>query len=621
MNRNGKASTRRGNWIALIALVAVSLASAGCGDGGDDVTAPPPIVVPSVSGTVRSAATSEPVADAQVTLGDRIVTTGADGRFEFAQATPGSAVLRCVVTGFEDFEADITIPQEGLDHDIALSRIELFEFGDFALFVPATVSSVRGILVTLGGPDTRGFASESTFGAPVPETEAALQELGADFRILAAQRGLAVLGTSLSALSDGDSSDEVLRLAIDQAAALSGRPELSDSPLLVYGISGGGPEASGLTARNPERVAGLFLRVPESAESVTDGPVLEVPTYMVLAELDAFVDNDALEATFLGNRAAGALWALAMERGVIHFALTPAQRALTINWMSEILTLRLGAEGTSSLRSINPILGWLGDPVSGYVATWTDYLGDRASASWFPSAESGSEWSAFTEAGAPPVSSVTIDPGTPSLALGSTRLVEVAARDADGERIRAAGQFSSDNESVVKIWDDPICRPKCGHILVIAVGPGTTRISASYEGITASAEVVVTLDEEGLYFLEAAITGNDPAWGDLSGYGFTAILRLEVDPAVSAGIGGTFVEFRATAPTGASSLMGLGWGTITCYLIGEDIVIEAAGFNFFPQSPFLVDGFLPPVLEGSFIMPLAEGQFSGPFTARNWSQQ
>ena len=278
---------------------------AGC-TASDSSTGPPQPAVPSVTGTVRSSATGQPVAGAEVSVGAVTVTTGVDGRFELSPLVEGNDTIRCVAAGFETFEAIIEIPADGVDHDIALTRIELFEFGDFALFVPATVSKARAILVALGGPDTRGFASDSAFGAPVPEVEAALHALGNDFRNLARERGLAVLGTSRAALPNSQESDELLYDAIAQGAVLSGRTELEGAPLLVYGMSGGAPEASGLTERTPRRVAGLFLKVPQAVQILSDGPVLGVPTYLVLAEMDTFVDNDALYTAFSNNRAAGA---------------------------------------------------------------------------------------------------------------------------------------------------------------------------------------------------------------------------------------------------------------------------------------------------------------------------
>src|SRR4029077_4777659 len=47
-------------------------------------------------------------------------------------------------------------------------RIEVFEFGDFALYVPASVDLTKGLILALGGPDTRGFVTGKPMGAPNP---------------------------------------------------------------------------------------------------------------------------------------------------------------------------------------------------------------------------------------------------------------------------------------------------------------------------------------------------------------------------------------------------------------------------------------------------------------------
>jgi dienelactone hydrolase len=391
MERLAFSTLRAGTWHVILFLSAILLAPA-C-DDGNDVTAPVP-TIPTVAGTVMSSATGDPVAGAEVSIGAATATTGPDGRFELIDLTAGPATLRCIATGFEDFEADITVPTGRITRDVELSRIELFELGDFTLYVPATVSTTRGILLALGGPDTRGFASGTPFGAPVPEVEASLQALGQEFRTIAASHGLAVLGTSLAAMTNGPDSDQLLLDAVQEAAAMSGRPELASAPLLMYGMSGGGPQASGFTARNPERVAGLFLKVPVGVASLTSGEVLGVPTYVVQAEMDAFVDNAALASAFEANRATGALWALALEPGVPHHSLTPSHRELTTNWMSTILELRLGA-ASSPLRAIVESSGWLGDPATGEVTPWAAFAGDPASASWFPTRETAERWKTF----------------------------------------------------------------------------------------------------------------------------------------------------------------------------------------------------------------------------------
>lgn len=266
------------------------------------------------------------------------------------------------------------------------------QFGDFALHVPANVHHVRGILVALGGPNTRGFALGTPFGAP-PAVEDALQALGAMFRDLAAERGLAILGSGRfgpMAYPNDPASDQVLLDAIAQAATLTGRPDLLDAPLLLYGVASGGPEATGFTQRNPERVAALFLKVPLAVGPIT-GQALHVPAYMVLAELDAFVDNAVASATFEAHRAAGAPWAMALERGVPHHSLSPAQRELTIDWMRAILPL--GAAGP--FHQSSPQVGWLGDPATGEIAPVGTFAGDPSTTSWFPTRPLAEQWAAF----------------------------------------------------------------------------------------------------------------------------------------------------------------------------------------------------------------------------------
>jgi len=276
------------------------------------------------------------------------------------------------------------------------AQAEVFEFGDFTLQVPAGDSGVRGVLLVLGGPDTRAFITDGSFGAPKPELEVALHQLRQQLQTLAATHGLAILGTSrhgLDSLPDQPETDALISEAIDQAASISDHPELTRAPIFVYGISGGTPQAIGFTARNPERVGALLLKVPAIPLRLSHAEALAVPTYLVLAEHEKLTDNSAVIEIFRSNRRAGGLWALAMEPGVPHHMLTPDARSLKVNWLQAILELRLG--GTpQTLRDIPESAGWLGDPVSG-VASWADYSGDRSAASWFPSQAAAEEWWEF----------------------------------------------------------------------------------------------------------------------------------------------------------------------------------------------------------------------------------
>ena len=191
-------------WAGFFLLSTALLASA-CDDSGS-VTAPRAPAATLV-GTVTRSDTGEPIANAEVSVGAEQVTTGPDGRFELAHLAAGPAVLWCTKLGFVDFKHPITLGAGRNDLAITLTyRTEVFEFGDFALYVPAEVDEPRGILVALGGPDTRGFASSAPFGAPLPEVEAALQALGQDFRTMALEQGIAILGTSQASMTNSASS-------------------------------------------------------------------------------------------------------------------------------------------------------------------------------------------------------------------------------------------------------------------------------------------------------------------------------------------------------------------------------------------------------------------------------
>jgi dienelactone hydrolase len=216
---------------------------------------------------------------------------------------------------------------------------------------------------------------------------------------MAAQYGLAIIGTSDSAMENKPESDRLLLSALDSAARASGRPELTKAPIIMYGIASGGPEASGFTARNPARVAGLFLKVPMAVSALSSGDVLQVPTFVVLAELDAFVDNAALTAAFKSNRKAGALWALALEPGVPHHWLSPAQRKITLSWIQDIVYLRQPWDLGGPLARIDTASSWLGDNSAGAAYSWKSYPGDRTAASWLPSDSVAKDWVALVKGG------------------------------------------------------------------------------------------------------------------------------------------------------------------------------------------------------------------------------
>lgn len=277
----------------------------------------------------------------------------------------------------------------------AEAEVEVYDLGDFALFMPEGVQPPRAVLVALGGPNTRAFVTgEPAAPAAPPPLEAALQELGQSFRELAAEHRIAILGfptTAVVPMPNEAASDQRIRDALAAAAEASGRQDLSSVPILMWGGSGGAPQAAGFTARHPDQVVALFLKVPPGVTALTDAAQRGVPTYMVLAGEEALFDNGELISAFQENRGQGGLWALAIEPGVLHHSLSATQLQATVGWMETVLRLRL-QDDAGRLRTIDEQAGWLGDNATGEVASWSGYGGDRMAASWFPTENVASQW-------------------------------------------------------------------------------------------------------------------------------------------------------------------------------------------------------------------------------------
>lgn len=348
----------------------------------------------SLSGTVRSATSSAALADASVSIGARQVTSDANGRFEFADVPLGTASIRVERPGYVPAQADITVAAGTNTRDFALAPREIYEAGANAVYVPAGVETIRGAIILLGGPNTRGFVTGERMTPTTfpPENETALQLVGANFRELARSAGLALLGTSVAGMANGPASDNALFAGLNAAAVGSGHSEVATVPVLMYGISGGGSEAAGLASRHPERTIGLLVRIPGEVTALTAASALAVPTLVMQAELDNVVNNAEVESAFLANRSRGGLWALAVEPGIGHFTATPRGNAAELTWMRIVLGLRLPASPGGPLVSLAESSGWLGNQSTLEVAPWSDYTGDRTEASWLLSQQAAASW-------------------------------------------------------------------------------------------------------------------------------------------------------------------------------------------------------------------------------------
>jgi hypothetical protein len=384
--KSGEALARRWAPVSAVLVVLLQIAcgsSSGPDDGGGTTG--------TLSGTVTVAGQATVLEGATISVGNLQTTSDANGHFELTDLQEGVATVRAQRAGYLPAQATVTIDGE-TTHDFALAANEIYEFGSAAVYVPAGVGPLQGVIVTLGGPTTAGFVTGGPIAPPGKTAlETSIQSLGASLRTTAKARRVALLGWTVT-LTDGGASDTQIYDALDSVAILSDHPELADAPFLTFGLSAGGPEASGLVSRNPGRAIGLVARVPTGVKALSDPAELAVPTLVMQAELDQVVNNATTQATFTANRAKGGLWALVVEPGVVHDTASTEANGAAVNWISAVLTLRLPATPGAPLVTLDETTGWLGDQTTLQIASWANFAGPRDSASWLPSQATALSW-------------------------------------------------------------------------------------------------------------------------------------------------------------------------------------------------------------------------------------
>lgn len=378
------------------ALLVPLLLLAACEDTNEPDTTP----VATLSGTVRSAGLSVPLADARIRTGTLEAISDANGHFELAGVPTGAATVRAERPGYTPVDAAITITAGANSHDFSLAVRDIYAVGRHAVYVPAGVGAIRGVVVLLGGPVTSAFVAGGPFGPPdrPAEFEQSWQELGANLRAFATSERLALLGSRTTGMDNSATSDASLLAALSTVAEESGHRELAAAPLLFVGISGGSPEAAGFVSRHPERTIALFARVPAGLTTITEAAVLAVPTFVMQAEGDTWVNNFAVQATFSESRSRGGLWALAVESNVAHIQASSMGNSVMLAWLSNVLALRLPTTVGGPLVVLTESSGWLGNQTTLETAPWEDYAGERSTASWLLSEAAGASWRALATA-------------------------------------------------------------------------------------------------------------------------------------------------------------------------------------------------------------------------------
>jgi hypothetical protein len=277
------------------------------------------------------------------------------------------------------------------------------------LWIPEGIQAVRAVIV-------------HQHGAGIPAAQAgATSAYDLHWQALAKKWDCVLLGPSYRVLNDAIDltpggaerwfdprlgSDRVFLRALDEFAAKSGYAEIATVPWCLWGHSGGGIWANGMSMLHPDRVLAAFLRSGTSAmfrpKHEFAQPTVPPATYEIPTMVNVGVGEkgnipwDGSIATFEEYRAQAAPIGLAPDPRTGHWC--GDSRYLAISFFDACLHMRL-SQWTKILKPVDLSSTWLAAPFSDTAVPAAEYKGDPQKAVWLPNAAVAKIWMEYVRSG------------------------------------------------------------------------------------------------------------------------------------------------------------------------------------------------------------------------------
>lgn len=276
----------------------------------------------------------------------------------------------------------------------------------YTVWIPGGVETLRGVIVHQHGCGEGSCKSGQTGAYDL------------HWQALAKKHRCALLSPSYEQPDGADcqrwcdprnGSGAAFQKALADLGKASGHPELATVPWALWGHSGGGHWAGGMTLLHPERVVAAWLRsgVPQLAEN-PDRPTikthslpeaaLDVPILCNLGTKEGVSVKEgrfagvwpANESFFLEMRGDGALVGLAVDPLTAHEC--GNQRYFAIPWLDACLDARLPETPGAPLRPMPTEGAWLATILSTEAKPATEFRGDPDKAIWLPNGTVAKQW-------------------------------------------------------------------------------------------------------------------------------------------------------------------------------------------------------------------------------------
>ena len=262
---------------------------------------------------------------------------------------------------------------------------------DGVLFVPEVVPSVRCVMVVIGWGRGQDLYRDQELRGALGEVECGLLQLTLR-NIQTPTARIPVTSQVVRNAAVGGAGG--LLMLLERLAEESGRPELKDVPVLLWGHSAAGSFGITFAALHPGRTI-AFVRwnshLRELPVAIED--VMAIPALMIAGEKDGVAGVEDTRDLWMKGRSAKAPWTLAVQPGAPHGSTKSLQRSkeLLLPWIAAVLRARTPSGG-SGLRSVSDASGWLGSHETAEVAAYDRFAGTKLKASWFPDELSARGW-------------------------------------------------------------------------------------------------------------------------------------------------------------------------------------------------------------------------------------
>ncbi len=270
------------------------------------------------------------------------------------------------------------------------------------LLLPRTANPVRGIIAVLGWGVGGWVYDDPAWRQLADELQCGL------LRVVVSNNGgpadplsLPVAEQSVRNASLGGA--EALLKILNEFARQSGRPELQDANLLLWGHSAAGSFGTTFAALHPTRTIAFVRYHSHSRGLPVDLTVVaRVPALIFAGEKDTTAGVEDSEALWKSGRTLQAPWTFALEPGATHGSSEALKKAneLAIPWIRAVIQQRLTNNGMG-LRPADETSGWRASNTALAVVAAGSFQGNQAEASWLPDEASARGWRLVTGSLAP----------------------------------------------------------------------------------------------------------------------------------------------------------------------------------------------------------------------------